>query len=93
MKTGTLTPRTNKTVDAMRFSGGFAQPDGFASVLTVTVNQSGDACLTLEYRTGVPGNDSGQVQMWSVTLNDHQRNALGAMLSRYQPRDYERFEP
>ena len=89
MDTGTLTPRSNDTVEAMRFSGGFDHPDGFASVLIVRINRAGDACLTLQYRTD---HLSGKEMIWSVMLDDGQRNALAAMLGRYQPRTYERFD-
>ena len=79
MNTGTLTPRSNDSVDEMRFSGGFGQPDGFSSVLTVSVRRSGDVALILNYR--VHGNE----QMWSVMLTNEQRNVLAEMIGRYQP--------
>lgn len=85
MNKGTLTPRTNDEVEAMRFSGGFGQPDGFASVLTASVRQDGGLCLTLEFRPG-PGDASG---FWSVMLTNEQRRVLAALLGRYHPRLYE----
>lgn len=87
MNKGTLTPRSNNEVEAMRFSGGFGQPDGFSSVLTASIRTSGEACLTLEYENG------GHIHQWSVMLTDEQRNALSALLGRYQPRLYERIVP
>lgn len=87
MNTGKLTPRSNNTVEEMRFSGGFAQPDGFASVLNVKVNKAGDACLGLTYRSGIMGED--REKSWSITLTNEQRIVLAGMLGRYQPRIYE----
>lgn len=49
MQIGNLTPRSNDPISSMRFSGGFGQPNGFASVLTASVNKASDACLTLDY--------------------------------------------
>ncbi len=88
MKTGTLTPRSNGIEDAMRFSGSFGQPDGFGSVLDVTVNTEGVACLTLTWKSS----SSSDEQRWSVMLNSDQRNALAEMLAKYQPRTWERYE-
>ena len=88
MDTGTLTPRSGTVIDAMRFSGPFDQPDGFASVLTVTIRRSGEACLTLNYRSPL-----NVENMWSIMLTEDQRNALGNMLCQNQSRTYERFEP
>lgn len=86
MEKGKLTPRSNDCVDAMRFSGGFGQPDGFASVLDVKVNRGGEVCLTLAHRV------SGDERIWSVMLTDSQRHALAAMLASYKPRTFERYE-
>jgi len=87
MEKGTLTPKSNSCVDAMRFSGAFGQPDGFASVLDVTVNQGGEACLTLTHRVNY------DEKVWSVMLTDSQRNALAAMLGEYKSRTFERYDP
>ena len=38
LPTGGLTPRSNNKEVSCRYTGGFGQPDGFASVLDVTVN-------------------------------------------------------
>lgn len=87
MRTGKLTPRSNNCVDAMRFSGGFGQPDGFASVLDVKINEGGEVCLTLTHR------ENGNESTWSVMLTDSQRNAMAAMLGEYKPRTFERYDP
>lgn len=87
MKTGTLTPRSNDCVKAMRFSGSFGQPDGFASVLDVKVNQGGNVSLSLTYKGG-----DNQEHMWAVALTDSQRRALAVMLAAYEPRVFEYYE-
>ena len=89
MKTGTLTPKANNIEDAMRFSGCFGQPDGFGSMLDVTVNTEGKACLTLTWKTDTSG---GEEKRWSITLDSDQRNALASMLAKYQPRTWERYK-
>ena len=101
MNVGTLTPRSNDEIRAMRFSGNFGHPDGFESVLTVSIKKSGEVALTLEYKS----NCDNQINLWSVIrrffypsvsitlqLTDGQRNILGAFLCRYQPRLYEVVE-
>jgi hypothetical protein len=88
MDTGTLTPRTNNTVEAMRFTGSFGQPNGFGSVLLAEVKQDGRLVLTLTYNRHGETNAS----VWSVELDSSQRNALAALASRYQPRLYERID-
>jgi len=90
LNTGELTPKSNSKVDAMRFSGALGQPDGFGSVLDVTINVAGDATLTLQWKQGL-GDKQGAINMWSVTLNERQRDALGQMLCKYQTRHYERY--
>lgn len=87
MKTGKLTPKSGDVVDAMRFTGAFDQPDGFGSVLDVTVRRSGDAYLTLTYRM------HGAEHVWSIGLTEPQRNALAQMLSQNQSRTWERYDP
>ena len=89
METGTLTPRSNNIVRAMRFSGGFGQPDGFGSVLVADVRKSGDACLTLTYRMPT-GNQ--EERTWSVILTSTQRHALAALLGDYEPALFETIE-
>jgi len=79
MMTGKLTPRSNDKIKEVRFVGGFGQPSGFASVLTVGVCESGDAALTLNY------NAFDKEQMWSVMLTNEQRKTLGALLLSYEP--------
>lgn len=88
MKTGSLTPKSNNTVHAMRFSGDFGQNDGFASVLEVRVNVAGEAALTLTYKSSLDPTE----RQWSIMLNSEQRNALSVLLGRYQPRQYELIE-
>ena len=85
MKTGKLTPRTNNTIKSFRYTGGFAQPDGFASVLTVGVRQDGRACLTLIHRK----DGSDEEHMWSVELTNEQRTHLASWLGEYQPTLFE----
>jgi hypothetical protein len=90
METGSLTPKAEDVVEAMRFTGNFGQPDGFGSVLKVEVRQSGSAALTLMWRDDATGNE----MQWSVMLTDDQRQALGQFIGRYQPRLWERvLEP
>lgn len=78
MKTGNLTPRTNKEIKSVRYSGGFGQPEGFASVLTVSVRQDGRASLTLMY-------DAENQKMWTVELTHEQRVHLASWLGEYEP--------
>jgi hypothetical protein len=89
MEKGKLTPRSNNLVAAMRFSGGFGQPDGFASVLTVRINTAGELALTLCYRHDV---GDRQEHMWSVTLTNEQRVELADFLSLYEPTLWEQFK-
>ena len=77
--TGGLTPRSNDGVGEMRFSGGFGQTDGFASVLIASVRRSGEACLTLHYTA-----NSGPM-VWSVMLTNQQRYVLADFLRSYDP--------
>jgi hypothetical protein len=81
MNTGALTPRSNTTIQAMRFSGGFGQPDGFASVLIVRVAESGEVSLTLDYRT----HPDTAYHQWSVQLTNEQRVTLANFLLSYKP--------
>jgi len=81
MEKGKLTPRSSDVVEAMRFSGDFGQPDGFKSVLTVTVRRSGGVCFTLNYR--IPPRDKDMV--WSVELANEQRAAMAEFLGQYKP--------
>lgn len=83
MNKGTLTPQSSDVVRDMRFTGGFGQPDGFASTLTALVRKSGALCLTLDYRV----ND--REQMWSVELTSEQRHTLAELLLSYEPRHWE----
>jgi hypothetical protein len=84
---GTLTPKTNKVIEEMRFTGGFGQPTGFGSVLIASVREDGSACLSLHFSTG---NFSGKFDhFWSVILTNEQRRALSELLARYQPRLFE----
>ena len=85
MNKGTLTPRSNDEIEAMRFSGAFGQSDGFGSILTASVRRSGELCLTLEFKPG-PGDANS---FWSVMLTNDQRHALAGFLNRYHPRLYE----
>ena len=84
---GTLTPKSNELVEEMRFTGNFGQPNGFGSVLVASVRRSGEACLSLHYSTGSFGDRLDH--FWAVMLTNEQRNALSALLGRYQPRLFE----
>jgi hypothetical protein len=65
-----------------RYSGGFGQPDGFASVLTATVNKDGDLSLTLNYRV------NSREEVWTVILTSEQRRHLASMLVQHEPKLY-----
>jgi len=84
MRTGNLTPRCNSIVKALRFSGGFGQPDGFGSVLEASVCKDGRLVLTLVYKSGI-GPDAEHEHMWSVELTNEQRLALAQLAADYQP--------
>lgn len=79
MRTGKLTPKSANVIHSRRYTGGFAQPDGFGAVLEVIQRQSGDLCLTLNWR-GTNGE-----QMWSIELSNEQRNDLAGWIGTYQP--------
>jgi len=81
MKTGLLTPRTNSTIQSKRYSGGFGQPDGFGSVLTVDVRQDGRLNLNLTYRNGF----SGPERTWNCELTNEQRKDLAGWIGEYDP--------
>ena len=85
MNTGKLTPRSNDCVRAMRLSGGFGQPDGFASVLDVKVNKAGEACFHLTYLIDY------KEHAWGVMLTSTQRKALAGMLLAYEPQVFEHY--
>ena len=87
MQTGNLTPRSNNTIDEMRFTGNFGQPDGFDSVLVASVRKSGDACLTLTYCMDVGDREE---RIWSIMLTNEQRLVLAKLLNEYKPTLYER---
>lgn len=86
MEVGSLTPKSNDLVEAMRFTGAFGQSDGFGSVLLAEVKKDGRLVLTLTYQM------NGQEHFWSVELDDSQRNALVAFAGKYQPRLFERVK-
>ena len=78
LPTGGLTPRSNNKEVSCRYTGGFGQPDGFASVLEVTVNRGGDLALTLHWT------EKG-INMWSVMLTNEQRKHLSGLIASYDP--------
>ena len=84
LPTGRLTPKSNDVLAKRQYTGGFGQPDGFGSILVVDIRRSGDACLTLHYRSDPSG---GPPKMWSVMLDNEQRKNLGKFLSN------ESFDP
>ena len=75
MYTGNLTPRTNNTIEAIRFTGSFAQPEGFGSVL-----EDGRLVLTLSWKTHPD---------YTVGLDNAQRGVLAKLAATYQPMLYE----
>ena len=81
MNTGNLTPKSNDTVLYQKYTGNFGQPDGFGSILELKVNTNGDLCLTLHYTT------LGDKKMWSVMLNNEQREHMAEVISKenYHP--------
>ena len=83
METGKLTPKSNDTMQKMRFTGHFGQPDGFGSVLEARVNRHGYAYLSLTYKS------SGEERVWSMELDNEQRRALGQMMLKFEPTLYE----
>ena len=87
MKTGNLTPRSNNLVAGMRFTGAFAQPNGFGSVLSVEIKTDGRAVFTLTYKKI---NDESE-HMWTIELDNEQRSKLAAHLSKHQPTLYEYY--
>jgi hypothetical protein len=86
METYKLTPQSNNTIRSSVFSGGFAQPDGFSSVLTASVHTDGHAGLTLVYRAQ-HGQSAGEERMWSIRLTNEQRKELVKVLDAdgYEP--------
>ena len=81
LPTGGLTPRSNNKEKAYRYSGGFGQSDGFASILDVKVNTAGELTLTLHYKMTT----DRESQFWSVMLSNEQRKHLAALLDSYDP--------
>ena len=81
LPTGGLTPRSNSKEVAYRYTGGFGQPDGFASVLEVTVNRAGDLALTLHHTSGL----DNHAHLWSVMLTNEQRKHLSGLIASYDP--------
>ena len=79
MKKEGLDPKSNDTVVKARFSGGFGQPDGFESILTVSVNRHGNATFHLAYK--IVNTD----QSWAVILDNDQRRELIRLLSEHEP--------
>lgn len=86
MNTGTLTPRSNDTVNEMRFTGNFGQPDGFGSVLTVSIRKDGAVCLTLTWKDLL----GDEEKTWSVMLTSDQRPVLAQLLDSYNPKLWEK---
>ncbi len=85
MNTGTLTPRANSTIKAMRFTGAFGQPDGFGSILEAAIRTDGRAVLTAKWK------DTNEHQ-WTVELDNEQRKTLAALLACYEPTMSEEVE-
>ncbi len=87
MKQGNLTARSNNKITSFRYSGGFGQPDGFASILTVTVNNEGYLALSLVYRKG--GGISSEEHFWTVNLTNSQRQHLAGWIGEHKPQLWE----
>lgn len=85
MYTGNLTPRTNTTIEAIRFTGSFGHPDGFGSVLEAAVKEDGRLVLTLSWKTY----PDPTVRIWTVELDNAQRGVLAKLTAAYQPMLYE----
>ena len=80
MKTGNLTPKSNNEVKTVRYSGTFGQPDGFGSVLEVSIRASGEVSLCLTYR-GVAEKENS----WGTMLTHEQGKHLANLLNSYEP--------
>ena len=88
MKTGKLTPKSNNVMAARRYSGSFGQPDGFGSVLAVTIHNDGEIQLTLTWKS----ESASAERQWSVRLTNEQRKNLGHFLStEFEPVLWEDF--
>ncbi len=83
MKTGLLTPRTNNTIRAKRYTGGFGQSNGFGSVLRVDVRQDGRLNLCLTYKETI--NDDSRERTWNCELSNEQRKDLAGWIGEYDP--------
>jgi hypothetical protein len=88
MDKGTLTPRSNTLVEAIRFTGAFGQPDGFGSVLLAEVKQDGRLVLTTTWKM----DKDGKEMTWTVELDNEQRKILAELAGRYQPKLYEKVD-
>ncbi len=86
MDKGNLTARSNNKIASFRYSGGFGQPDGFASVLTVSVNKEGNLTLSLTYKRS---DLSSEEHFWAVTLTDSQRQHLASWIGEHKPQLWE----
>jgi len=84
MEKGKLTPRSGSKVASMRFAGGFGQPDGFGSILTVDIRTGGDLCFILNYRL------HDHEAFWAVDLTNEQRKKLAEFILSYDPVLYEK---
>ena len=84
MDTGKLTPRSNEKVNSCLYAGQFGQPDGFASVLEVTVNRAGECALSLTYKSPDISGENNE-RLWSVMLTSDQRKHLAEFLTLYEP--------
>lgn len=89
MFTGNLTPKDNDTVKEMIFTGSFAQPNGFGSVLTARINTEGNLELSLTFTTDF---GSSKETMWGIILNCEQRRALGNLALSYEPVHFEEIK-
>ena len=89
MRTGKLTPRTNNTICAARFTGSFGQPNGFGSILEAAVREDGRLVLTCIWKDHL---DNSKECMWTIELDSAQRNKLVDLVGQYQPIFVERME-
>ena len=81
MNTGDLDSRSNDTKIQVLYTGDFGQPDGFGSVLSVTINSAGETALKLDYK-GM----NQEERSWTVTLTNEQRQHLAHILGLYSPK-------
>jgi hypothetical protein len=84
METGKLTPKSNDTVCARRYTGSFGQPSGHGSILEAIVRRDGRLVLTVKTNLG---------DMWTAELSNEQRKDFVAWAAPYEPVLWEDIDP